>query len=820
MLYKSKIDSHRGGSFVSGVFIWLCTFLPTIVYGQEYRGAKLDRQVISVNDEFRLEIQFPTASDDARCGLRIKTSTDETFDLRIGAEPNKGKSVIFLYKPKNPGDYKFELKGQFLSRGLNSLAACKGDDVVISGRVIDHEIFKSHVTQGRFEEALRAFERDFSDSSIQGLVEPELKLLGNAFRSRHTGELSGLISAETKARDEYLYIDNLVEFMKFARMTDQAVERYLRISIIQRYSADDPLIAEYNRIISSRREVLISRLPQIYEKFPHAKARFSSIYPYSFDERRAFMEWEQKFLTLVDQVADSELPALLNNTRIGWSDRPEIRNRLANRVLGLLSRNPIELLQGQSRLTTYGLTESDFAGFPKVYGGWASSRAEGTDVSFVGLRNSPLKSHSELSHLQGLNSDFVLIWIDRVKNSRNIVGQSRIDSTFRAGQRLVINPQYQANQIKCQTAQQDLARTSVRNSVNPSTNRLGAVLQGLGEVALQQSRDQACGEFSRTPMQVNEDVFRSYTYNVSDIRVDREVTGRVFSYSVRHGISIYPFEEQESKNYKLVSGKHRDDNSSSHGLITESDLDKEAQRPFIANATNLVDRVRTSSAVVASNFNLASLVSGGPTPSTAITAGQQTAQRQVRSTERLPSSGNSTHTDSRSQSVVIVRTANSLGTGFYIEPQRIITNAHVVGSTRTISLESVNGDKFTGVVKKLDIGRDLALIEVARPGLPLELAGHIVRQGDTVEALGHPKELYFSLTRGIVSALRRQRLAAGADHVQVIQMDTTIAPGNSGGPLFAKDKVIGINTFKLRDSSGLNFAVHSAEIALFLADVR
>ncbi len=819
-MYKSTIDIRRERTVFSAVFIWLCILLPTITYGQEYRGAKLEKQIISINDEFRLEIQFPTASDDARCGLRIKTSNDETFDLRIGVEPHKGKSVIFRYKPKNPGDYRFELKGQFLSRGLNSLAACKGDDVVISGRVIDHELFKSHVTQGRLEEALKIFERDFSDSSIQSLVEPELKLLANAFKSRHSSELSGLIAAETKARDEYLYIDNLADFMKLARMTDQAVERYARIPIIQRYSTDDSLLAEYNKLVLSRKETLTSSLSQIYERFPHAKARFSSIYPYSFDERRAFTEWEQKFLSLVDQVADSELPALLHNTRIGWSDRPEIRNRLANRVLGLLSRNPVELLQGQSRLTTYGLTESDFTGFPKVYGGWASNRAEGADVSFIGLRDSPFKSHADLSNLQGLKSDFVLIWLDRIKNTRNIVGQSRIESTFRAGQRLVINPQYQTNQIKCQTAQQDLARTSVRNSVNPSANRLGAVLQGLGEVALQQARDQACGEFSRTLMQINEDVFRSYTYNVSDIRVDREVTGRVFSYSVRHGISIYPFEERESKNYKIVSGKHRDDNSSGHGLITESDLDKDAQRSFIVNATNLIDRVRPNSAVVASNLNLASLVSGGPTPNTAITAGQQTTQRQVRSTERLPSSGNSTHTDSRSQSVVVVRTANSMGTGFYVEPQRIITNAHVVGSTRTISLESVAGDKFTGVVKKLDIGRDLALIEVTRSGQPLELAGHIVRQGDTVEALGHPRELYFSLTRGIVSALRRHRLEAGADHVQIIQMDTTIAPGNSGGPLFSKDKVIGINTYKLRDSSGLNFAVHSAEIALFLADVR
>ncbi len=795
-------------------------FVPSFAHGQDFREVKLAQQTISLKDEFRIDIQISAMPEDTRCGLRIQVTPDEKFDLRIGVEPHKGRNVVFQYKPKLAGDYKFEVKGQFLTRGLNSLAPCKGEDISLTGRVVDHEVLKTQLNQGRLEDALKTFEMDLKDPSVQVLVEQDLRSLAAAFRDRHFRDFSAAIIAEAKAREDRLHINNLADYMNLVRATEQIGNRYSNISIVQRYSNDDPLIAEYKKFSAAVREALSSNLSEIYANFPHAKAIFSRIYPYSFDEVRIFGEWEPKFFVLVDQLQDSELGNLLINTRSAWLGRSETRRHIANRILRSSSQNPIKVLQAQSRLTTFGLTERDVVEFPKIYGGWASSQLQNVDISFIGLREAPLKSSADLSRLPGSGADFVLIWIDSLKSPRSIVNQSRTESTFRAGQRQVINPQYHSNQIKCQTAQQDLAKASVRNTINPSTNRFGALLQGLGEVALQQARDQACGEFSRTPIQLSEDVFRPYTYNISDIRVDREVLGRVISYSTKSGISVHPFEERESKIYRVVSGRHRDDLSSSHGLVNEEDIDRDSRTPVIINASKLIDRLTTDGVLSAPRSTLASVIDGRVSPSTSGPAGLASTQRQVRTTEILSSSSLPSHVDPRVRSVVIVRTADGHGTGFYVEPHRIITNAHVVGSIRTISLETASGEKFTGVVRKRDIGRDLALIEVTKPGQPVELAGHIVRQGDTVEAIGHPRGYFFSLTRGVVSALRRHRLEAGADHVQVIQMDTTIAPGNSGGPLYSKDKVIGINTFGRRDSSGLNFAVHSAEIAIFLVDVK
>ena len=75
--------------------------------------------------------------------------------------------------------------------------------------------------------------------------------------------------------------------------------------------------------------------------------------------------------------------------------------------------------------------------------------------------------------------------------------------------------------------------------------------------------------------------------------------------------------------------------------------------------------------------------------------------------------------------------------------------------------------------------------------------------GTEVAAFGHPHDLYFSASRGIISKVR---FYEGHDWVQ---LDAAINPGNSGGPLIAlkSGKVVGINAMSLKNSEGLNFAV-------------
>ena len=89
-----------------------------------------------------------------------------------------------------------------------------------------------------------------------------------------------------------------------------------------------------------------------------------------------------------------------------------------------------------------------------------------------------------------------------------------------------------------------------------------------------------------------------------------------------------------------------------------------------------------------------------------------------------------------------------------------------------------------------------------------------------VIAVGHPEGLEFSVTQGLINAYRDINANPINDitskNIHNIQMDAAIYPGSSGGPLFHKGFVIGMNTKGFKGTS-LNFAVHANTICNFLS---
>jgi S1-C subfamily serine protease len=158
--------------------------------------------------------------------------------------------------------------------------------------------------------------------------------------------------------------------------------------------------------------------------------------------------------------------------------------------------------------------------------------------------------------------------------------------------------------------------------------------------------------------------------------------------------------------------------------------------------------------------------------------------------------------------VVTITAGNSRGTGFFVRPNQVLTNAHVVGTQTSVQLQ--NGSvSYTARVAQLSPGTDLALLEVfnANPRQPTLPLGSFkdVRAGQEVVAIGSPLGvLSNTVTRGIVSAFRN------AGSVTLIQTDAAINPGNSGGPLVDRNGVvIGVNSMRIaeRGGQGLAFAV-------------
>ena len=151
----------------------------------------------------------------------------------------------------------------------------------------------------------------------------------------------------------------------------------------------------------------------------------------------------------------------------------------------------------------------------------------------------------------------------------------------------------------------------------------------------------------------------------------------------------------------------------------------------------------------------------------------------------------------------------------------ILTNEHVVEKGAFVELKRYDGVETFGKVIATDPRRDLALVRIQARGNPVRFfSGQTLPLGKTVTAIGHPKGLEFSVTKGIISAVRPMQSVRmpGADRVLFVQTDTAINPGNSGGPLFLKGKVVGVNTWKLArtEIEGLNFSIHYSEVIAFL----
>ncbi|MEG3619413.1 trypsin-like peptidase domain-containing protein [Magnetovibrio sp. PR-2] len=180
--------------------------------------------------------------------------------------------------------------------------------------------------------------------------------------------------------------------------------------------------------------------------------------------------------------------------------------------------------------------------------------------------------------------------------------------------------------------------------------------------------------------------------------------------------------------------------------------------------------------------------------------------------------------DPRFDSVVAIYTgAGSLGTGFYVTPTVVMTNWHVVEDHPFVEMKTYDGRETFGTVLGKDALLDVALVKVELRGRPVAFyTGKSVDVGHSVEAIGHPRRMEFSITRGVVSAIRRHysiNLPYGAgDKVLYIQTDAPINPGNSGGPLFLGNRVVGMNTWGRNDGEGLNFSVHYSQLMNFMND--
>lgn len=183
---------------------------------------------------------------------------------------------------------------------------------------------------------------------------------------------------------------------------------------------------------------------------------------------------------------------------------------------------------------------------------------------------------------------------------------------------------------------------------------------------------------------------------------------------------------------------------------------------------------------------------------------------------------------------VLVATDRNLGSGAVIGPTgEVLTNWHVIRDARRLAVffkpeqgADVRRDlAFAATVVKADPATDLALLKLSSFPQPLAVLAlgdpSAARVGENVHAIGHPEGEAWTYTTGIISQIRPDYRWQGEDglphQATVIQTQTALNPGNSGGPLLNdQGELIGINAFR-KGGEGLNFAVAADTIEAFLA---
>jgi serine protease Do len=162
-----------------------------------------------------------------------------------------------------------------------------------------------------------------------------------------------------------------------------------------------------------------------------------------------------------------------------------------------------------------------------------------------------------------------------------------------------------------------------------------------------------------------------------------------------------------------------------------------------------------------------------------------------------------------SPAVVLVERQGGSGSGVVVRRDGIIiSNAHVVGDARQVTITLADGRRFPGQVLGRDPTVDVSVIRIGAQDAPVAPIGDSDRLvvGQTAIAIGNPLGFERTVTTGVVSALNRS--IQGATLEALIQTDAAINPGNSGGPLLdSQGRVIGINTAIIPGASGLGFAI-------------
>jgi len=177
----------------------------------------------------------------------------------------------------------------------------------------------------------------------------------------------------------------------------------------------------------------------------------------------------------------------------------------------------------------------------------------------------------------------------------------------------------------------------------------------------------------------------------------------------------------------------------------------------------------------------------------------------------------------------VYRVPEGSGSGFVWDTSgHVVTNFHVVQRGQEFQVVLADESSWSAELVGAAPHKDLAVLKIDAPREILEPmalgSSKDLLVGQNTYAIGNPFGLDQSLTRGVISALGREITSRMRTTIyDVIQSDTAVNPGNSGGPLLdSAGRLIGVNTAIFSPSgasAGISFAVPADTVRRIVPDL-
>ena len=156
------------------------------------------------------------------------------------------------------------------------------------------------------------------------------------------------------------------------------------------------------------------------------------------------------------------------------------------------------------------------------------------------------------------------------------------------------------------------------------------------------------------------------------------------------------------------------------------------------------------------------------------------------------------------------------GSGFFIMPDCIVTNLHVIRNAAEIRIETFAGKTFTvQTIIDTDASSDLALLRIDGPRADavLQVASGTPIEGEPIILVSNPQGSHWKVTHGRVG--RTWQFESSGKRMQIT---ADIFPGSSGSPVLNhQGQVVGIAVMHMRSPDDLNFAVPAERLRILQA---